>query len=72
MLQQSEPKEMDNLLLILFVPRKKRKSEMQIKQKWSKASRGKKGRVKKGVELAAIHKYRITVHNEARTILKQL
>ena len=54
MLQQSEPNAMDNLLLVLYVPRKKRKSAMQLKQKWSKASRGKKGRVKKGVELAAI------------------
>lgn len=70
MLQQSEPNAMDKILLVLYVPRKKRKSAMQLKQKWSKASRGKKGRVKKGVELAAIHKYNFTLHNEAKAFLK--
>lgn len=42
---------------------------MQFKLKWAKSSRGKRGRIKKGIELAAIYKYTCKFYNDAAEIV---
>jgi len=69
-LESSFPTETENVLLVLLVPRKKRKSARQLKKKWSKQSRGKKGRMRKGLELALLHKYEFKIYNKANSIAK--
>jgi hypothetical protein len=69
-LEHSFPTDTENVLLILVVPRKNRSSARKLKMKWSKQSRGKKGRLRKGLELAILHKYEFKIYSKASSLVE--
>ena len=51
-----------HLLLSVRFSRHGRKRVVEVKKKWAKESRGKKGRLKKGSELAMLYKCKFKIH----------
>ena len=51
-----------HLLLSVRFSRHGRKRVVEVKKKWAKESRGKKGRLKKGIELALLYKCKFKIH----------
>ena len=57
----------DNNELLLFSIRfsvRKKNTLKELRKRWAKESRGVKGRVKKGIELAMLYKCKFKVHQQ--------
>jgi len=51
-----------HLLLSVRFSRHGKKKIVEVKKKWAKESRGKKGRLKKGIELAMLYRCKFKIH----------
>lgn len=58
------PKNKELLLLSLQVSVRKRNTLKDLRKRWAKESRGVKGRIRKGIELATLYKHKFKVHQQ--------
>ena len=58
------PKENNLLLLSLQISVRKRNTLKDLRKRWAKESRGVKGRLKKGIELATLYKCKFKIHQQ--------
>ena len=66
-LQSEPPVKNECLLLSVQFSRHQRGTAKELKKKWSKESRGKKGRLRKGIELAVLYQCKFKIYGTATT-----
>jgi hypothetical protein len=56
LLKEGIPAQKESLLLSVKISKRKKALAKEFKKRWSRESRGKKGRIRKGIELAELYK----------------
>ena len=67
LLQSEPPAKNECLILSIQFSRHQRSMAKEIKKKWSKESRGKKGRLRKGIELAVLYQCKFKIYGTGTT-----
>ncbi len=65
-LKSEIPAEKERLLLSVQISKRKKSTVKELKKRWSKESRGWKGRLRKGIELATLYKCKYEVHSPSK------
>lgn len=66
LIKQELPSKKDQLLMSVQFSKHRKRTVKEVKQKWAKGSRGKKGRLRKGIELATLHRCKFEVFDETK------
>ncbi len=66
LLKSELPVEKEHLLLSVQFSRHQKSMLKEVKKRWGKESRGRKGRLKKGIELAVLYKCNFKVYGKGK------